>query len=57
MTALRILRVDDEPGIRGALEISLGLDPDIVTGGCGASGANALAVASDWTPDITCWMS
>jgi CheY-like chemotaxis protein len=51
MTALRILHVDDEPDIREVVEISLGLDPDIVTRGC-ASGAEALAVASDWTPDI-----
>jgi CheY-like chemotaxis protein len=51
MTVLRILHVDDEPDIREVVEISLGLDPDLVTRSC-ASGAEALAVASEWTPDI-----
>jgi CheY-like chemotaxis protein len=51
MTTFRILHVDDEPDIREVVEISLGLDPDLMTRSC-ASGAEALAVASDWTPDI-----
>jgi CheY-like chemotaxis protein len=48
---LRVLHVDDEPDIREVVEASLGLDPDIVTRGCG-SGDEALAVAVDWLPDI-----
>jgi CheY-like chemotaxis protein len=51
MTTFRILHVDDEPDIRQVVETSLGLDPDLMTRSC-ASGAEALAVASDWTPDI-----
>jgi CheY-like chemotaxis protein len=51
MTVFRVLHVDDEPDIREVVEISLGLDPDLVTRSC-ASGGEALAVASDWTPDI-----
>jgi CheY-like chemotaxis protein len=51
MTALRVLHVDDEPDIREVVEISLGLDPDIVMRSC-ASGEAALAVVEDWTPDI-----
>jgi CheY-like chemotaxis protein len=51
MTALRVLHVDDEPDIREVVEISLGLDPDFVTRSC-ASGAEALAVASHWVPDV-----
>jgi CheY-like chemotaxis protein len=51
MTAFRIVHVDDEPEVREAVEISLGLDPDLLTRSC-ASGLEALAVASDWKPDI-----
>jgi CheY-like chemotaxis protein len=51
MTALRVLHVDDEADIREVVEISLGLDPDLVTRSC-ASGGEALAVASDWAPNI-----
>jgi CheY-like chemotaxis protein len=51
MTALRVLHVDDEPDIREVVEISLALDPDFVTRSC-ASGAEALAVASHWVPDV-----
>jgi CheY-like chemotaxis protein len=51
MTALRVLHVDDEPDIREVVEVSLGLDPDVVTRSCG-SGPEALAVAAEWPPDI-----
>lgn len=51
MTALRVLHVDDEPDIREVVEMSLGLDPDVVTRSCG-SGPEALAVAAEWPPDI-----
>jgi CheY-like chemotaxis protein len=51
MTAIRILHVDDEPDIREVVELSLGLDPDFTVHSC-SSGAEALAVAADWGPDI-----
>jgi two-component system OmpR family response regulator len=51
MTTLRILHVDDEPDIREVVEVSLGLDPGLVTRSCG-SGEEALAAAIDWQPDI-----
>lgn len=51
MTALRILHVDDEFDIREIVEVSLRLDPSIETRSC-ASGLEALAVASDWLPDV-----
>ena len=51
MTALRVLHVDDEPDIREVVEMSLGLDPDIVMRSC-ASGDAALVVTEGWTPDI-----
>jgi CheY-like chemotaxis protein len=51
MTQLRVLHVDDEPDIREVVEISLGLDPDVLTQSC-ASGQEALVAATDWAPDI-----
>jgi CheY-like chemotaxis protein len=51
MTALRVLHVDDEPDIREVVELSLGLDPDLVVRSC-ASGEEALVVVEDWTPAI-----
>jgi CheY-like chemotaxis protein len=51
MATFRILHVDDEPDIREVVGISLGLGPNLMTRSY-ASGAEALAVASDWTPDI-----
>jgi CheY-like chemotaxis protein len=51
MTELRVLHVDDEPDIREVVEISLGLDSDLVTQSC-ASGQEALVAAVDWAPDI-----
>ena len=50
MTA-RILYVDDEPDIREVAEMSLQLDPDFEVMTC-ASGAEAVEVASEWTPDL-----
>jgi two-component system OmpR family response regulator len=47
----RILHVDDEAAIRELVELSLGLEPDFVTWGCG-SGEEALAVAAVWRPDL-----
>jgi CheY-like chemotaxis protein len=51
MTTLRVLHVEDEPDIREVVEISLGIDPDLVTKSCG-SGQEALALALAWSPDI-----
>lgn len=51
MTALRVLHVDDEPDIREVVEMSLSLDPELVTRSCG-SGQEALSVVVDWPPDI-----
>jgi CheY-like chemotaxis protein len=51
MTALRVIHVDDEADIREVVEISLGLDPDLVMLSC-ASGEEALAASEAWTPDI-----
>jgi CheY-like chemotaxis protein len=51
VTALRVLHVDDEPDIREVVQVSLGLDPDLVTRSCG-SGHEALSVVADWPPDI-----
>jgi CheY-like chemotaxis protein len=51
MTTIRILHVDDEPDIREVVELSLGLDPKFSTRNC-ESGAQALAVASEWQPDL-----
>ncbi len=51
MTSLRILHVDDEPDIREVVELSLGLDPALSVRSC-ASGADALAMAADWSPDM-----
>jgi CheY-like chemotaxis protein len=51
MSALRILHIDDEPDIRELVDISLGLDSEFAVKSC-ASGADALTVAADWSPDL-----
>jgi CheY-like chemotaxis protein len=51
MTEIRVLHVDDEPDIREVVEISLGLDSDLLTQSC-ASGQEALVAAADWVPDV-----
>jgi CheY-like chemotaxis protein len=51
MSALRVLHVDDEPDIREIVEISLGLDPELIVRSC-SSGEDAIAQASDWSPDL-----
>ena len=51
MTALRVLHVDDEPDIRKVVKLSLSLDPTFTVLGCG-SGAEAIATAPDWSPDM-----
>lgn len=51
MTAIRVLHIDDEADIREVIEISLGLDPVFMIRGC-ESGAEGLAVAAEWNPDV-----
>jgi CheY-like chemotaxis protein len=51
MSALRILHIDDEPDIRELVDISLGLDSEFAVKSC-ASGAGALTVAAEWSPDL-----
>ena len=51
MTMLRVLVVDDEPDIREVVEISLGLDPELIVRSC-ASGREAIIVAGDWSPSV-----
>jgi two-component system OmpR family response regulator len=49
--SFRVLHVDDDPLMRDVVELSLGLDPAFTPVSC-ASGAEALAVAAGWTPDL-----
>lgn len=51
MTRFRILHVDDEPDIREIVALSLGLDPELIVQAC-AGGADAIAIAGDWRPDL-----
>jgi CheY-like chemotaxis protein len=51
MTSFRILHVDDEPDIRELVEFSLTLDPGFSVRSC-TSGAEALAAATSWSPDM-----
>jgi CheY-like chemotaxis protein len=48
---MRILHVDDEADIREVVELSLGLDPAFSVRSC-ASGADAIAEAAKWCPDL-----
>jgi len=47
----RILHVDDDSLMRDVVEISLGLDPAFALMSC-AGGAEALAAAPGWAPDL-----
>jgi two-component system OmpR family response regulator len=51
MTAFRLLHIDDEADIREIVEISLGLDPAFTIRSC-ESGAEGLAAAAEWNPDV-----
>ncbi len=48
---IRILYVDDEADIREVAQLALELDPDIEARSC-ASGAEGLAAAAEWHPDL-----
>ena len=51
---LRVLHVDDEPDIREVVELSLGLDPDLVVRSC-ASGEEALGSSKTGRLPLSCW--
>jgi two-component system OmpR family response regulator len=51
MTRIRLLHIEDEPDIREVVELALTLDPAFETRSC-ESGAEGLAVAAEWQPDI-----
>jgi two-component system, OmpR family, response regulator len=51
MTDIRILLVDDEPDIREVVDVSLSLDREFRMRAC-ASGADALVMASEWSPSL-----
>jgi two-component system, OmpR family, response regulator len=51
MTDIRILLVDDEPDIREVVDVSLGLDREFTVRAC-ASGADALVMATQWSPSL-----
>jgi two-component system OmpR family response regulator len=51
MAETRILHIDDEADIRDVIEISLGLDPAFTVRSA-ESGAEGLAAAAEWNPDI-----
>jgi CheY-like chemotaxis protein len=51
MSAVRVLHVDDEPDIREIVQLSLGLDPDLMVKSC-SSGGDALTEAAAWSPDL-----
>jgi two-component system OmpR family response regulator len=47
----RILHIDDDSDIREIVALSLGLDPALMLISC-AQGADALATAAEWAPDL-----
>ncbi|GAA1319205.1 response regulator transcription factor [Nonlabens tegetincola] len=49
---IRLLLVDDQALVRGALGALLGLEPDLEVVGFAASGGEAAAVAADLRPDV-----
>jgi CheY-like chemotaxis protein len=51
MPLFRVLLVDDDADIREVVELALSLDPAFIVRSC-ASGADAMRVVADWTPDI-----
>lgn len=51
MSTLRVLHIDDEADILDIVAASLDLDPEFEVRGC-ASGADGLAAAAEWQPDL-----
>lgn len=51
MSVHRILHVDDDPDIREVVNISLGLDPELMVRNC-SSGEKAIIAAAEWSPDL-----
>src|ERR1700728_3127325 len=51
MSSLRVLHIEDECDILEIAAASLGLDPEIEVRSC-ASGADGLATAAEWQPDL-----
>jgi CheY-like chemotaxis protein len=51
MRTFRILHVDDEPDIREIVEMALGLNAEFEVR-ASASGAEAIATAAEWLPDL-----
>jgi EAL domain-containing protein (putative c-di-GMP-specific phosphodiesterase class I)/CheY-like chemotaxis protein len=51
MNSFRVLHIDDDSHILDIVAASLGLDPEFVVRDCG-SGADGLAVAAEWRPDL-----
>jgi EAL domain-containing protein (putative c-di-GMP-specific phosphodiesterase class I)/CheY-like chemotaxis protein len=49
--SFRVLHIDDESHILDIVAASLGFDPEFVVRDCG-SGADGLAVAAEWRPDL-----
>jgi CheY-like chemotaxis protein len=47
----RILHIDDDSDIREIVALSLSLDPALMSISC-AAGADALATAAEWAPDL-----
>src|SRR3984885_11167895 len=47
----RILHIDDDSDIREIVALSLSLDPALILKSC-AEGADALATAAAWAPDL-----
>jgi len=51
MTRIRLLHIEDEPDIREVVELAIALDPVFELRNC-ESGAEGLAVAASWRPDM-----
>jgi EAL domain-containing protein (putative c-di-GMP-specific phosphodiesterase class I)/CheY-like chemotaxis protein len=51
MSPFRVLHIDDDSHILDTVAASLGFDPEFVVRDCG-SGADGLAVAAEWRPDL-----
>ena len=52
LRAIRVLLVDDEPGVRRGLRIRLGAERDLVVVGDAADGDQVIGLVHDLTPDV-----